>query len=383
MKGLDLDLAARYDNYKNGFGVSFHNLSPKAALRFQPMKELLLRGSYGEGFRAPTLYENLRPFTSGNNTNSSYNDPVRCPNGVPVNSSNIVGDLQDECNVQQPTALQGDKNLKPEKSKQYSLGLVFAPFADLSMSVDYFNVTITDAIVQKSEIQVFTDPTAYQNSFYRYDPSVPAFAAGYVDAGGGAGAIKGSTNKDLPLAFVYLPYENTAKVYASGFDVNLNFKKKVDGLGQFAVNYDATYFLEHGYQYPGLPKASDNGAYKDFGSTPRYRHALTFTYGQGDWNASLTHNYSAGYQDFTDVQNALLGTAIYPVEAKVGSYETIDGQLGWKGIKGLSLVVGVKNLLDRDPPTSRNTQFFQVGYDAQYANPLGRTYYLRANYRFF
>jgi len=41
-------------------------LSPKASLRFQPTKELLLRASAGTGYRAPTLFEILRPFTINN-----------------------------------------------------------------------------------------------------------------------------------------------------------------------------------------------------------------------------------------------------------------------------------------------------------------------------
>ena len=74
MKGLDLTLTARYDDYKNGFGTSFNNLSPKASLSFRPIKDLLLRGWIGQGYRAPTLFENLRPFTSGNNTNANWSD---------------------------------------------------------------------------------------------------------------------------------------------------------------------------------------------------------------------------------------------------------------------------------------------------------------------
>ena len=67
----------------------------------------------------------------------------------------------------------------------------------------------------------------------------------------------------------------------------------------------------------------------------------------------------------------------------VAAYSTFDGQLGWKGVKNLDVVLGVKNLLDTDPPSSRTSKNFQVGYDAQWTNPLGRTYYLRMKYKFF
>uniref|UniRef100_UPI0035B06E42 TonB-dependent receptor plug domain-containing protein n=1 Tax=Chitinimonas sp. TaxID=1934313 RepID=UPI0035B06E42 len=81
-KDLELSLAGRYDNYKNDFGTAFNKFSPKVGVRWTPTKSLLVRASAAQGFRAPTLYENLLPFTAGNNTNGSYSDPLRCPNGV-------------------------------------------------------------------------------------------------------------------------------------------------------------------------------------------------------------------------------------------------------------------------------------------------------------
>ena len=62
---------------------------------------------------------------------------------------------------------------------------------------------------------------------------------------------------------------------------------------------------------------------------------------------------------------------------------TWDTQLSWKGIKGLNLVVGVKNLADTDPPSSRTEANFQTGYDASFTNPIGRAYYVRVGYKFF
>jgi iron complex outermembrane receptor protein len=49
----------------------------------------------------------------------------------------------------------------------------------------------------------------------------------------------------------------------------------------------------------------------------------------------------------------------------------------------MELVLGVKNLFDADPPQSNTSQNFQTGYDATFTNPLGRTYYVRASYKFF
>jgi len=378
-KDLELNLAGRYDDYKNDFGTSFSKFSPKASLRYQPTKDLVLRGSVASGFRAPTLYENLRPLTTGNNTSANWSDPVRCPGGKPITSVNKVGALQDECDVQLNSATSGDKNLRPEKSKQFSLGVAVSPIRELTASVDYWNVKITDPIVAKSEIQVLSDPNTYKNYIYRYDPK--AFPKGWTDDGNQTGAIQGSTNPDFPIAYVYLPEENTAKTYASGLDFSVTSRMKFAGLGSFGVNLDGTLFLTHGYQYTGLAATSDLGKFKDFGAIPRWRHALTFMWGNGMFDASLTQNYTKGYEDYTD-PTAVDGTT-YPEVRKVASYITWDGQATVRPTKSLSLVFGIKNLLDKDPPSSRNSLYFQTGYDPTYTNPIGRQFYGRINYKFF
>lgn len=374
---LDVNVAARYDNYKTDFNTSFSKLSPKISVRFEPIKEMVLRASAGTGYRAPTLYQNLRPLTTGNNTASNFSDPIRCPGGVAVTGPNItnpVGDFQDECNVQLPTALSGNPDLKPEKSNQYSLGVVFQLTNNFSGSIDYFDVKVKDAIQQLSENTVFGDPAGNVQYFYRFDPTK-------VDAAGNPTQLfQGSTDPNLPLAYVLLPYANTAKFFAAGFDVNLKYQQKFASFGSLGANLDATIFTKHGYQYAGLDTVSDLGNYKDFGPTPRYRHALTFTYANGPWGGSLTHNLTSSYTDFTNP--ASVGKVNYPAERTVSKYQTIDGTIAYRGFQNTSIVFGVKNLFDQDPPLSRTEANFQTGYDSTFTNPLGRTYYVRASYKF-
>jgi len=378
-KDLDVNFATRYDDYKNDFGTEFSHVSPKISFTFKPVSSVLLRGSYAKGFRAPSLYDNLYPFVSGNNTNGNFNDPVRCPGGVPITNVNPVNAIQSECAVQQPTATSGNTNLKPETSKQFSLGIVWQPSANFSGSLDYFDIKIDNAINQMSEQTPFNDPVTYANNFYRYDPA--AFPNGWVDDGKQTGAIKGSTNPNFPLAYVLLPKFNTGKFFASGWDVNLNYKAKIENIGNFGVNFDGTVFTKHGYQYDGSPEVSDLGSYQDFGPAPRFRYVLTGTYNRGSWNASLTQNYTSKYNDYTD--QSLVGTTNYPANRDVAAYKTWDATLGYRGFKNLELVGGIKNMFNTDPSASRTSVNFQTGYDAQFSNPLGRMLYIKAKYKFF
>ncbi len=380
LKTLDAQIAARYDNYKNSFGVSFNNLSPKLGLRFQPSSQLLIRGSAGKGFRAPTLYENLRPFTENGATGGSFSDPIRCPNGNAINST--VGSLQDECNIQQATATQGTETLKPEKSKQFSLGVVYSPVKDFSASLDYFDVTINDAVVQWSEDAIFNDYAANKDFVYRYNPA--DYPGGYTFDCGAQNAcgnlFQGSVNPNFPIAYIYLPRINAAKIYGSGFDLATDYKLNLSGIGKINLSLSGTYYAKHGYQFNGQPSVSDAGVYAVLGVTPRWRHAATVAWSSGTWTASLTNNYTATYEDYTDLASI---SPAYPAKRDVAAYSTFDFRTGWSGIKNIDLAFGIRNLLDKEPPSTRVSQYFQVGYDPKFADPRGRTYYITARLKVF
>jgi iron complex outermembrane receptor protein len=78
LKNLDVTAAVRYDKYSD-FG---HTANPKLGFRFQPAKEVLLRGSYSKGFRAPSLYD-INAGNAYTNAADTLNDPKNCPGGVP------------------------------------------------------------------------------------------------------------------------------------------------------------------------------------------------------------------------------------------------------------------------------------------------------------
>ena len=377
IKDLEVNFSARYDNYKNNFGTSFNSFSPKASVRFQPTRDIVLRASLAKGYRAPTLYENLRPFTAGNNTGANWSDPIRCPGGNPLPNSTFTNqayyleEVVNECNVQLTTALEGNKNVKPEKSRQFSAGLVFSPIKDMTFGIDYWNVEIKDPIQPKSEIQVLSNPTTYKDFIYRFDP---------LNDPNQTNPLKGSQDNRFPITYVYLPYENNGKFYASGVDFSSQYRLK-SSMGTFGVNFDGALVVTHGYQYVGGAKTSDLGKFKDFGATPRWRHSLSGSWSTGMFDAVLTNNYTHSYDDYTDP--AAINATDYPAQRTVKAYVTWDAQLGIKPTKSLTLTAGIKNLLDQDPPSSRNSLNFQTGYDATYTNPVGRQFYGRINYKFF
>jgi iron complex outermembrane receptor protein len=72
-KGVEAQVAARYDHYSD-FGST---VQPKVAIRWQPTRSLLMRASWGTGFRAPTLYDLHEPQLR--TPLVFFEDPARCP----------------------------------------------------------------------------------------------------------------------------------------------------------------------------------------------------------------------------------------------------------------------------------------------------------------
>ena len=106
---------------------------------------------------------------------------------------------------------------------------------------------------------------------------------------------------------------------------------------------------------------------------------MTVSFEGNHYGVSLTNDYTMGYQDFTD--STLVGDG-YPAVRRVRAASTWDLRSTWSPTKKFDLTVGVRNLLDTDPPTSRNSAFFQAGYDPQYSDPRGRTFFVSGRYAF-
>jgi iron complex outermembrane receptor protein len=124
-------LAGRYENFSD-FG---NTTNGKLTLRYSPMKQLILRGAASTGFRAPSLSQGNFSAISTNfllNTKTGLVEPFET--GTYRVDSAIARVL-------------GAQDLKPEKSKNLSAGIVWEPMPNLEVTYDYFHIDIDDRIV--------------------------------------------------------------------------------------------------------------------------------------------------------------------------------------------------------------------------------------------
>lgn len=341
VKNLEAQLAARYDRYSDVGST----VNPKIALRYQPIKELLLRGSASTGFRAPTLFEKNKP-QQLTYTSDQYSDPVRCPGGVPIGPQ---VDASVECKQQQFIQQGGNKNLQPEKSKTFSVGFVVEPVKDVTASIDYWNIHIKNSIGGLPEQTIFGDPVKYANRFVR--------------------------NPDGSLAYIVATNDNLGDTKTSGFDVSLNWRLGKTAWGNFAFNLDGTYVSKYDYQNEKDGVFVHNaGRYADNNPVFRWRHNAGILWSNGPWGGSLTQTYLSHYNDQSPDANGN--------DIKVASYTLYNMSATYSGFKNLVLTAGVKNVFDKKPPFSNQVTTFQIGYDPRYTDVIGRAFFVRGNYQF-
>ena len=348
IKDLDVSFATRFDDYSDAGNTT----NPKLALRYQPAKQVLLRGSASTGFRAPTLFEKNAP-RSKNDTNNSYNDPILCPGGKIDRNNPVANELRD-CDLQQFKLQGGNPDLKPEKSKTFSAGIVIEPIPQATLALDYWNIKLKDKINSLPEEVIYKPENfaKYRDRFLR--------------------------NPDgSPFAILDLK-ENLGKVNTDGIDVSLTLRSGATSAGIFTFSLDGTYVHKYEYQDEREGPFTQNVArYAANNPVFRWKHNAVLNWKWDVWSASLAHNFKSGYTD----QNLDL-TPASPYWNEVPSYSLWNISASYTGVKGLTLTAGVKNLLDKDPPFSNQGTLFQKGYDPRYTDAVGRAIYLRGSYTF-
>lgn len=352
-KELELQLAARHERYQ----VTGSATSPKLGLRYVPSKEVLLRASVGAGFRAPSMTDLYRPVAVG--VSATLADPVCMAEND--NDLTYCADLWETRTFSNPA-------LKPEKSKQFSLGAVFEPNSQFSMSVDYWNIEKRDLISTLGEDVILGNLAKYESLVHRYNEDEGLEGCDYDES-------------DSTICFIELNKQNRGRQKLSGLDIGLNLRGLKTSVGTFGARLNGTLTLTSKKQLgDGDPYVSDLGKFVNYGVVQRWRHTLSLDWEHGAWGATLSNNFLSGYEDQNNAIDTNTGDVVENNRVKAYSLWNVSGS--WEASKGLVLRAGVQNLFDTAPPFSNQAYHFISGYDPSYTDPRGRYFYVSAQYRF-
>jgi outer membrane receptor protein involved in Fe transport len=375
---FEVVVAQRYDEYSN-FGSA---AKPKFSFRYKPLDDFTVRGSYSEGFRAPSIAELFSGQIRGFQLGRGLVDPKTGPLG---NTFVISG---------------SNPNLKPELAYSYYLGGVWAPGSKdpvhsflgslngLNVYVDYYNIEKRNNIASVDPQFILNHESLFPGAVVR-------------NVGGAVLAINDT-------------FQNIGRLETEGFDFGFTYSTKEFVWGRADVEFNGNYIQRYVIQnLPDQPFIVRAGRY----TLPVYRHSAQVFYsktlfGMDTLSTGVTWNYVDSEQDQTPEPSGKVhvignwNTFDYQIAYSFGKAEELvpetprpgyakdgkkslgeaaisprrdRGSSGWRRyLADTRLVFGVNNVFDAMPPFADQLE----GYDTRTANPFGRTFYVEFEKRF-
>ena len=399
-KLLEVNLAARKSDYETsgsfgGIGVKPDlggDTSKKIGLKWQVFDDLMLRGTYSESFRAPSVTDLYAgggesfpaasdPCNTTNYPNLSTADQAVCRGvGVPGDDLDPLTPFRGgvaQANAQIRSLTGGNPDLQPEFGKTKSFGVVYSPSwaPGLNFTLDWYNISLEDVIS-------FRGSQSILNACYRTDPDIDAATRALFCS---------FVTRDAAGQIIDLRQSqfNLDQGEVEGYDFQVAYALPENAWGKFSFQWDNTYQTKNSLfgtvgEYNGAP-------------TWRLRSNLTTSWQKGDWDASWAMRYySAMDEDCTGYQN-LYEYGISPTEYcpddiydtngnylrsenHIGTRIYHDVQVGLKLPWNAKVSAGARNIFGKDPPIVRNS--FAQSFDGSYDLPGGGFFYLQYNQKF-
>lgn len=324
---IEAQLAGRYESYDGNEG----RFSPKAAIRWDVTDALALRASWGQGFRAPSVY---------------------AQSGAQASQPSV---LDRDAFVFVNTLTSGRADLKPEKSESLNLGAVWTPTEGLELGVDAWRFDYADQVVKESAQAIINQAAADT-------------AAGRTSTEAQSRITRSASGA---LTFVQLYFVNASSIETQGIDLSARYRR---GLWDGEATASATWTYVGAYDIrldASAAKVSGVGStnLNNIGrSLPRNRGEFGLGWSGGPNALTALVHYTDGYA------NDRSGIT----DASIASQTTVD--LLYRRTIGadLDLSVGVVNVADKAPPLAQ----FALGYDPVVADPRGRVVSIGLSKRF-
>jgi len=357
--GLQVDLAGRFEHYSDFGDTTVGKLTGR--YDFSPM--FAIRGTVSTGFRAPTLAEE---YYSATNVSPSF-----AVVQLPANSA--------------AAHLAGFANLKPEKSNNYSVGFVAHPADRLQITLDAYQIEITDRIVATG--------TLLGNN------------GGVIVSQGVLNAIAAHGNiLDPGVTYVGISvFTNGVDTRTRGVELTGNYSSDFADMGHVdwsvGVNYNETKLthqnlLPAAVSFPGQTQLLNSSALTALTTaTPKEKLVLGAYWTKSQWSVNLRETVYGPVSERLSTDGT--GDGSNAVTARMDTTAITDIDIGFQITDDLKLAIGANNLFDQRPPNVPNVSNGSGGVrpgdgNNVYNEPIqfspfginGGYYYARVTYNF-
>jgi outer membrane receptor protein involved in Fe transport len=357
---LTFSASGRYDDYKVA-GGSVDKATYTLGLEFRPLNTLLFRGRYGTSFKAPTLADEFQGSSGFYETLTDYYICDKYYGGnlgtCPYANESIFG------------VTSGNTKLQPITAKNWDIGAVWSPLANLSVNVDYLHFGITNEVAEQSaDLLLREDALCLLGQLSATSPTcVAAVAQVMRDPNTGQ------------VVEVYTPKINVSSELVNVFVAGAAYRWRTDRYGSFDVKLAWTDMLDHSYQ-----QFADEAAFnlltnpiesQEFKS--KVDGSVTWTLGEFSATAFATRdgatpNYLATVNGYgTPGAGTLAAWTVYNFSAR------------YNVTKAVELTLIVDNVFNAMPPVDHSYPGTETQpYDEFDYNVYGPAYYLEVNYKF-
>ncbi len=373
---LTFNVASRYSRYSN-FGNTTNN---KFQMRWRPIEGLLVRATYAEGFRAPSIND---LFGGSSQDFAFYVDPCAVGQagngnalctaaGVPASYVQLgqgnVPCTTLPCQTSVPFISGSNPNLGPETAVSKTAGIVWSPkWVDgLDFSLDWYKVQITNGIQGDSATNVLADC---------YVANIPSRCA--------------SVTRDPVTHKVITAFEGLANVGGirnEGWDFGVNYRLPEFSVGKFSVNWQSSYSSVQDLkadQQPETPWVGVVGYPGNF----RLRSNLGLNWEKGDYSIAYMARYYSGMKEScataprpcSDPDHLDLNGDADPLN-RTGSNTFHDLQFSVKLPWNATAAIGANNITDHLGPLMFSTPSSDFPYYGGF--DIGRFWYLKYQQRF-
>jgi len=341
LESLVLSAAARYEHYNHVGDV----LTPKFGAIAALGPEVSLKGSWGQSFRAPTLYQGYQPV-------AAY-----------LGASSFVGGTGYPAGATAILLLGGNPDLKPERSTNWSATLDLHPQAisGLALELSYFSVHYNNRIITPiPDYGVSLSNAGYAN-FVRLNPSASEIAAAIAASASFTNITSASYDPAKVVAIVYNNNINAGRQFIQGLDALARYKAPLAG-GTISAMADLAYLESNQQISPTLPVTQKAGIIFNPPNL-RLRGELGWSIGGLSVTGAVTR----------------IGPVIdnrYATPSRVAGMAPVDLTIRYRVTEGpahgTDITASVQNLFNAKPSPITTAYPTDTPYDSTNYSPVGR-----------
>ena len=345
LDNLDLSVAGRYETYNDpGIGGDF---TPQVGIAWRPTEGLLLRASYGEGFRAPAFDELYGNISEG------------FPAGTDFYGS-VIG-VSPATSTQYRALTGGNPGLLPEFSKSWTYGFVYSPIEGLDIDIGFYHIEFENLVTTNTLGREFNADFVNNCTGSFGDDAVCNPFSAFVP---GSNVIR---NADGSVNTISLQQNNFEGISTEGIDVNIEYALSTDALGEFTFVLEAAKVLNYEQQIFADDPIADLAGLMGVPDT-RINPRVTWAY--GDFTVTTLGRYISGQAE-TQGGN----------EFTNASHTEIDFQVAYQLPWDATVAVGAQNIMGEEP--EKNADFYGwEPFDFTLYNTLERVPYIRYEQNF-